>query len=424
MQPIMLGCISDDFTGATDLANNLVRGGMRVTQLLGTPNRDAAQLVDTDAVVIALKSRTIEPALAVAQSLAACRWLRACGAQQIYFKYCSTFDSTPKGNIGPVLDALLAELYSDFAVSTPAFPDNQRTVFMGHLFVGDVPLHESGMRNHPLTPMTDSNLIRVLQAQTKNSVGSVNYATIAKGGQAIRERFDRLRGDGVKHAIADAVSNDDLMTLGKALAPHRLVSGGSGVAIGLPQNWSIAPNAISAALPRASGARAIVSGSCSQASNAQVADFIARGGAAFAIDALRIAAGDISLAQEALAWARQRVRNAEPLLIYSTAAPDAVRAVQQQLGVVYAGEWVEQTLAEIAKRLVALGVGQLIVAGGETSGACMQALGVESMRIGAQIDPGVPWCHATVDGKSLHIALKSGNFGSVDFFTKAFASLQ
>ncbi|MGL5005065.1 MAG: 3-oxo-tetronate kinase, partial [Casimicrobium sp.] len=261
MRQIKLGCIADDFTGATDLANNLVRSGMRVTQFMGMPTDESALPIDADAIVIALKSRTIEPSLAVAQSIAACRWLRARGAEQIYFKYCSTFDSTPKGNIGPVLDALLEEVGSDFVISTPAFPDNQRTVFMGHLFVGDVPLHESGMRNHPLTPMTDSNLVRVLQAQTRHKVGSVNYATIAKGDQAIRERFDRLKNDGVKFAIVDAVSNSVLMTLGKALVGSRLVSGGSGVAIGLPQNWSIAPNAMSAVLPRASGAKAIVSGS-------------------------------------------------------------------------------------------------------------------------------------------------------------------
>jgi 3-dehydrotetronate 4-kinase len=424
MRQIKLGCIADDFTGATDLANNLVRSGMRVLQYMGTPNAESAHADDADAIVIALKSRTIEPSLAVAQSIAASRWLCARGAEQIYFKYCSTFDSTPKGNIGPVLDALLEELGSDFAISTPAFPDNGRTVFMGHLFVGDVPLHESGMRNHPLTPMTDSNLVRVLQAQTKHKVGLVPYALIAKGSQATQERFDRLKADGIKHAIADAVSNGDLMTLGKSLTGHRLVSGGSGVAIGLPQNWSIAPNAASAELPRATGARAIISGSCSQASNAQVADFIARGGAAFAIDGLRVAAGDASLADDALAWASPHIAKGEAVLVYSTATPETVRAVQQQLGVAHAGELIEQTLAQIAKGFVELGVGQLIVAGGETSGACTQALGIASMRIGAQIDPGVPWCHAMVHGKSLHIALKSGNFGTVDFFTKAFALLQ
>jgi 3-dehydrotetronate 4-kinase len=420
---LKLGCIADDFTGATDLANNLVRSGMRVVQFMGVPAGESAESHDADAIVIALKSRTIEPTLAVEQSIAACRWLCARGAQQIYFKYCSTFDSTSKGNIGPVLDGLLEELNCDFAISTPAFPDNQRTVFMGHLFVGELPLHKSGMRNHPLTPMTDSNLVRVLQTQTKHKVGLTSHAAFSKGAASLQDRFEELRVSGCRYSIVDAVSNVNLMTLGKAIADHRLVSGGSGVAIGLPQNWSIMPNATSAALPMASGSHAIVSGSCSQASNAQVADYIGRGGAAFAVDGTR-AAASASLATQALAWARPHVARGAPILVYSTATPETVRAVQQQLGVAHAGELIEQTLAQIAKGLVELGVGQVIVAGGETSGACTQALGIQSMRIGPQIDPGVPWCHATVDGKSLHIALKSGNFGSVDFFTKAFALLK
>jgi 3-dehydrotetronate 4-kinase len=345
------------------------------------------------------------------------------GAEQIYFKYCSTFDSTPRGNIGPVLDALLEETETDFAISTPAFPDNQRAVFMGNLFVGDVPLHESGMRNHPLTPMTDSNLVRVLQAQTKHKVGLARYATVAAGVDALHERFQQLQADNVTLAIVDAILNRDLMTLGRALKHHRLVSGGSGVAIGLPQNWGIQPNPKSAELPKAQGARAIISGSCSQASNAQVADFIARGGAAFAIDGMRVAAG-ASRVDDPVAWALPHVRSGTTVLIYSTATPDTVRAVQQQLGASHAGELIEQTLAEIAFRLVANGVGQLIVAGGETSGACVQRLGISEMRIGKQIDPGVPWCHSTANGKSLHLALKSGNFGTIDFFSKAFDVIQ
>jgi 3-dehydrotetronate 4-kinase len=418
---LRLGCIADDFTGATDLANNLVLAGMRTRQLIGVPS--AAELSDdSEAIVIALKSRTIAPEDAVAQSLAASRWLRAQGAQQIYFKYCSTFDSTPRGNIGPVLDALLAELGSDFAIATPAFPVNQRTVFMGNLFVGQVPLHESGMRNHPLTPMTDSNLVRVLQAQTMHRVGLVAHANVAGGAAGIRASIDALKREGARLAIVDAISNHDLMVLGLALKDHVLVSGGSGVAIGLPQNWGFTPNAASAALLPAQGAAAILSGSCSQASNAQVADFIARGGAAFAIDALRVASGQ-AVIDEAMAWAAPHVRANTPVLLYSTASPDAVRAVQQQLGVAHAGEVIERTLAHIAQSLVAQGVGRLIVAGGETSGACVQQLGISQMRIGPQIDPGVPWCHTQVSEQSLHLALKSGNFGTTDFFTKAFAQL-
>ncbi|WP_326543174.1 3-oxo-tetronate kinase [Pseudorhodoferax sp.] len=419
--PVLLGCIADDFTGATDLANNLVRAGMRVVQTIGVP----ALPLDTqaDAIVVALKSRTIPAADAVAQSLAALRWLKEQGAAQIYFKYCSTFDSTPEGNIGPVTDALMQALGTDFTVATPAFPDNKRTVFKGYLFAGDVLLNESGMQDHPLTPMTDANLVRVLQPQTRHKVGLVDYQTIAQGPEAIRARFAALRSEGVGIAIVDALANVDLLTLGAALKDMPLVTAGSGVAIGLPANFGIAPGAQAAALPAATGLKAVVSGSCSVATNRQVAEFIATGRPALAIDPLRIAEG-ADVRAEALAWARDQLANAPggPVLVYSTAEPASVRAIQGRLGVERAGAMVEETIAGIARGLVELGVRQLVVAGGETAGACVQALEIAQMRIGAQIDPGVPWCHALSPAapQGLHITLKSGNFGTPDFFTKAF----
>ncbi|MGF6350411.1 3-oxo-tetronate kinase [Variovorax sp. W2I14] len=425
MAKLVLGCIADDFTGATDLANNLVRAGMRVVQAIGVP---ATPLdADVDAVVVALKSRTIAPAEAIAQSLDALRWLQAQGAQQIYFKYCSTFDSTPQGNIGPVTEALMEALQCDFTIATPAFPDNKRTVFKGYLFAGDVLLNESGMQNHPLTPMIDANLVRVLQAQCTRKVGLIDHTVVARGDAAITERIAQLKGEGVSIAIVDAVSNDDLLRLGPALAKMPLVTAGSGVAIGLPANFGLSPSSQASALPAAGGLRAIVSGSCSLATNRQVLDFIQRGGAALAIDPLRIAAG-IDVAAEALAWAAPLVAN-QPVLVYSTAEAGAVKSVQGKLGVEEAGAMVERTIAAIARGLVDKGVRQLVVAGGETSGACVQALGIAQMQIGPQIDPGVPWCHAraeaakTAGGAGVHIALKSGNFGGDDFFTKAFTVL-
>jgi len=423
--PILLGCIADDFTGATDLANNLVRAGMRVVQTIGVPEAPLAADAAADAVVVALKSRTIAADQAVAQSLAALRWLRAQGARQIYFKYCSTFDSTPAGNIGPVTEALMQALDCDFTIATPAFPDNGRTVFKGYLFVGDQLLSESGMRQHPLTPMTDANLVRVLQAQTRRRVGLIEQRTLAAGSDAIRARIADLRAEGVGIAIVDAVSNDDLWRLGPALAELPLVTAGSGVAIALPANLGLAPAAQAAALPAASGLQAVLAGSCSQATQAQVAQFIACGHPALALDPLRMAAGD-AVVRQALDWAQGRLAADAPLLVYSTAEPAAVQAIQQRLGVARAGELVEQTLAAIARGLVGLGVRQLVVAGGETSGACVQALGVAQLRIGAQIDPGVPWCHAAspLAPQGLHIALKSGNFGGEDFFTRAFAVLR
>ncbi|MGR4868689.1 3-oxo-tetronate kinase [Variovorax sp. LARHSF232] len=422
---IKLGCIADDFTGATDLANNLVRAGMRVVQAIGVPSAPTA---DVDAIVVALKSRTIPAAQAVDQSLAALRWLQAQGAQQIYFKYCSTFDSTPEGNIGPVTEALMDALKIDFTIATPAFPDNQRTVFKGYLFAGDVLLSESGMRDHPLTPMTDANLVRVLQAQTtaRRKVGLIDYRVVARGADAIRERIAQLRAEGVGIAIVDALSNDDLLRLGPALAGMPLVTAGSGVAIGLPANFGLAPSSTAGALPPAPGFQAVVSGSCSLATNRQVRHFIDEAGRpALALDPLRIAEeGSDALAQQALAWAAPRLEDG-PVLVYSTAQSDAVKSVQGRLGVDEAGALVERCIAAIARGLVGqLGVRQLVVAGGETSGACVQALGIAQMQIGAQIDPGVPWCHAPAQaagGVGLRLALKSGNFGTDDFFSKAFA---
>ncbi len=414
---MLLGCIADDFTGATDLANNLTRGGMRTVQTVGVPRQPLRE--DVDAVVVALKSRTIPAADAVAQSLDALKWLQLHDFKQIYFKYCSTFDSTPAGNIGPVTEALMQALGCDFTIACPAFPEAGRTVFKGHLFVGDVLLSDSGMRDHPLTPMRDANLVRVLQAQMKGKVGLIDFADVARGPRAIRARIAALKAEGVKAAIADAISNDDLMKLGRAVSDLRLVTAGSGVAIGLPQNFAT-PDAAATALPPANGSRAIVSGSCSVATNAQVAHFIANGGAARALDPLQLAAGAAEV-ERALAWARPQLA-AGPVLFYSTAAPAAVQAAQAQLGVAQAGKLIEDALAQIARGLVESGVGQLVVAGGETSGAVVQALGIEALRIGPQIDPGVPWT-MSVGGKPIALALKSGNFGAEDFFTKAFQVL-
>ncbi|SDE82551.1 Uncharacterized conserved protein YgbK, DUF1537 family [Variovorax sp. CF079] len=427
----LLGCIADDFTGATDLANNLVRSGMRTVQTIGIPEDESAA-IDADAIVVALKSRTIAPADAVAQSLDALRWLRAQGVQQVYFKYCSTFDSTPEGNIGPVTDALLDALSDlpngEFTIACPAFPENQRTIFNGHLFVGEQLLSDSGMRNHPLTPMTDANLVRVLQLQTKHKVGLVTYDVVAQGARAIRERFAALKAEGVRIAVVDAVSNEDLIQIGAAVQDMPLVTAGSGLAIGLPQNWQFNEPGAAAAradrLPPASGLRAIVSGSCSQATNVQVLHFKRSGRASFAVDPLAIAAGD-DVVGEALAWAGEHVLDG-PVLVYATAESASVKDVQAQLGVARAGELVEEALSSIALGLVERGVRQLVVAGGETSGAVVRELNVRQMGIGPQIDPGVPWTavHSPAcAGETLHMALKSGNFGTTDFFTKAFDQL-
>ena len=426
---LKLGCIADDFTGATDLANNLVRAGMRVLQIIGVPASSPSQpppdLNDVDAVVVALKSRTAPVAQAVAQSLAAARWLQAQGALALYFKVCSTFDSTAQGNIGPVAEALF-ELVSDdeaLAIVTPAFPENGRTVFKGHLFVGEQLLSDSPMRHHPLTPMLDANLVRVLQAQLQTCrVGLIEHRVVADGVAAVRARMAVLRAEGLQFAIADAISDTCLQTLAAAAHGQPLVVAGSGLAIGIPALHGLRPSADAARLPPAHGAAAIISGSCSAATQQQVAHFIAAGGAAFMVDPFRLAAGH-DVAAQALAWAAPRL-GAQPVLVAATATPDAVRAVQAALGAAQAGVLLEACLARVASGLVHAGVGRLVVAGGETAGACVQALGITQLRIGPQIDPGVPWCSAPDVAGGLHLALKSGNFGAVDFFSRAFALLQ
>ncbi|MEI6304141.1 MAG: 3-oxo-tetronate kinase [Betaproteobacteria bacterium] len=420
---ILLGCIADDFTGATDLANNLVRGGMRTVQTIGVPPGPLSG--DVDAVVVALKSRTIPAAEAVAQSLEALAWLKAQGCRQFYFKYCSTFDSTAAGNIGPVTEALMKALGTGFTIACPAFPENKRTVFKGYLFAGEVLLNESGMQNHPLTPMTDPNLVRVLQAQCQSKVGLIDYETVARGPEAIAARIAEFKATAVGIAVIDAISNEDLMRMGLAFAGMPLVTAGSGVAIGLPQNFAAAGLLSSAAsasvLPKTAGHAAIVSGSCSIATNGQVVDFIRKGGAAYSLDPLKLAAGEPEV-ERVLAWAAPLLQRG-PVLVYSTAEPQAVKAIQARLGVGDAGSMVEHAIAAIARGLVDAGVNRMIVAGGETSGAVVQALGVTALRIGPQIDPGVPWT-STVGGKPILLALKSGNFGTPDFFTKAFTQLQ
>lgn len=428
----LLGCIADDFTGATDLANMLVRGGMRTVQTIGVPDTEelTAAAGDADALVIALKSRTTAAADAVSQSLAALAWLRAQGCRQFFFKYCSTFDSTDAGNIGPVAEALLGALADlpggGSTIACPAFPENGRTVYRGHLFVGDALLSESGMENHPLTPMRDANLVRVLERQVDGKVGLVRYDAVARGSDAVRAAIDAQRAAGVRIAIADAISDSDLHTLGAACADMALVTGGSGMALGLPENFRraglLSGEHDAAALPRVAGHAVVLAGSASKATNAQVAAW-RESHAAWRIDPLALARGE-PLVERAVAFAREHfdTPTPEPVLIYATATPDEVRAVQRELGVERAGALVEAALASIASALQALGVRRFVVAGGETSGAVVQALGVRALQIGPQIDPGVP-ATVTIGSVPIALALKSGNFGSVDFFEKALRQL-
>ena len=415
--PLLLGCIADDFTGATDLANTLVKGGMTAVQVIGVPT---GPLPEADAIIIALKSRTAPVGEAVTQSLAACEALLAVGAKQIFWKYCSTFDSTDQGNIGPVADALLKRLGSGFALACPAFPTNGRTIYLGHLFVGNALLNESGMENHPLTPMTDANLVRVLGRQTDGAVGLVPFTSVEQGAAATRQAMMRLAEQGRRYAIVDAVTDQHLLAIGEAAAQHALITGGSGVAMGLPENFRRAgllpARGDAASLPPMQGMAAVVAGSCSRATLGQIG--LARDHVpVLELDAL--ATPDAAaLTAQALDWVEGKLTADRPVVIAASAPPEKVAALQAKLGRDAAGALIEAAMAAIAEGLVARGVGRLVVAGGETSGAVVQRLGVTALRIGPEIDPGVPWTFA--EPRGLHLALKSGNFGARDFFLKAF----
>ena len=417
----LLGCIADDFTGATDLANILVRGGMRTVLTIGVPLEALDASLDADAVVVALKSRTAPVDQAIGDSLAALRWLQGRGCSQFFFKYCSTFDSTAAGNIGPVAEALQEALKTDFAMACPAFPATGRTVYQGHLFVHDRLLSQSGMQNHPLTPMRESNLVQVLQSQSRAKVGLIAQSDVAQGAATVLERMATLRHEGVRLAIADAISDADLVTLGEACAHAPLVTGGSGVAQGLPANFRRTGqlrDIDAAMLPRVDGPAVVLSGSASSATNAQVAAWLRSGRRAFRIDPLALARGE-SVVAAALEFAKAD----EPTLVYANSSLDEVRQVQSQLGVARAGALIEDALGQIAAGLRARGTRRFVVAGGETSGAVVQALGLKALRIGRQIDPGVPETQSLGDTEPLAVVLKSGNFGSEDFFDKALRHL-
>lgn len=429
---IVLGAIADDFTGATDLANNLVRSGMRCVQLIGVPDGElsgesAGAVNDGDAIVVALKSRSCPASEAIADSLAALRWLQEQGARQIFFKYCSTFDSTEAGNIGPVSDALVEHLGIAQTVMIPAFPANGRTVYQGHLFVGDRLLNDSGMQHHPLTPMRDADLVRVLSRQTPHPVGLVPRAVLARGGAATRQHLDVLAIQGARHVICDTLDERDLEILAEATADMPLVTGGSGLAQTLPaeyrrRGWS-EEVAEPGRLEPAQGSALVLSGSCSRTTLGQVAHFLEhRPG--IVLDPLALARSEAHL-EQVLAFARERLADNGPVLIYATADPERVEVAQTTLGASRAGLLVEQALGQLARTLVAEGVGRLVVAGGESAGAVVSALGIRSLRIGEQIDPGVPWAQTVLPGSGapLSLALKSGNFGGEDFFTRAFEVL-
>ncbi|RDD69839.1 3-oxo-tetronate kinase [Paracoccus versutus] len=419
----ILGVIADDFTGATDIASMLARGGMRVVQTIGP---EAVPLVarDTDAVVIALKTRSIAACDAVAQSLAALDALRRAGIPQVQFKYCSTFDSTPEGNIAPVSEALAEALGCPLIPHVPALPVNGRTVYKGHLFVGDALLHESGMQAHPLNPMTDANLVRWLGRQTSRPVGLADHQLLSRGPDALREALERMRQDGILHVIGDAIDEDALSIWARVLSEYPFFAGGSGLATPLARRLGETGRFTPDRNPpgfasETAGHTLILAGSCSTATLAQIQAFRDKGGQIRQIEPTALNENPKAV-QDLIGWAADALKSG-PALIHGSTGHEEVAAAQRALGISRAGQIVEAALSKIARALVRLPqTGRLVVAGGETSGAVVSALDVAALRIGAEIDPGVPWTLAleAAGRQIIPLALKSGNFGGPDFFLR------
>jgi uncharacterized protein YgbK (DUF1537 family) len=417
---LALGCIADDYTGASDLANMLTRCGLRTVQTIGVPTNELA-LPDVDAVVVSLKSRSIEAPQAVARSREADKWLRGRGAPHVLFKICSTFDSTDAGNIGPVMDALRVDSGDDIVLVTPAFPGTGRTVYQGNLFVGSVPLNESPLKDHPLNPMLDSNLVRVLARQSKSKIGLADFATVAKGSDAIRARLAELAKQGIGAAVIDAVFDPELEVIGQVALDHRLSVGASGMGLGLARglvaSGKVKPASSGADQKAIGGPVACIAGSCSQATLAQIAQ-AGKSMPVLRLDPEKILTGQAE-AERAIEWARANM-GAAPVLIASSSSPDQVSALQAKHGRDAAGHAIEQTMAAISEGLVAAGVRRLVIAGGETSGAVVDRLGVPAFLVGPEIAAGIPVlrCVGWDKGESV-MALKSGNFGGPDFFNDA-----
>ncbi len=419
---LVLGCIADDITGASDLGLMLASHGMPTTMILGVPGDDRA--IPTPAVVIALKTRTMERNGAVEVSSAAARWLQNAGARQLYFKYCSTFDSTAEGNIGPVTDALMHLTGADLTVLLPAFPENGRTVRNGDLLVNGVPLADSPMRNHPLTPMRESSLIRLMDGQTtEGKTGSIDIGTVHKGVPAIRKALQQERAHGHRYVAIDTLETDDFGPIAEAVAELPLVTGASGIAAALPEVYRrkglVDSGVKPTELPVLPGNAVVLAGSCSEATRSQIA--------VFENDATSIVVDPLSLFRgasdaEQLAQSAVEAVAARDVLVHSSTSPEGLKSVQGKLGASVSAELVEDTLAHVAKRLLESGVRKFIVAGGETSGAVAHALGIDELSVSRQIDPGVPWMVSGGD-EPICLAFKSGNFGEPDLFSKALGML-
>ncbi|PSH59027.1 serine kinase [Phyllobacterium brassicacearum] len=423
---ILLGSIADDYTGASDLANTLMKNGLRTVQTVGIPDPSLA-LPDVDAVVVSLKIRSVAAAEAVAAATAADGWLRKRGAIHVLYKICSTFDSTDTGNIGPVTNALSGGSADSVVLVTPAFPETGRTVYLGHLFVGEQLLNESPLKDHPLNPMHDANLVRVMARQSRGAVGLVGLSTVSDGPEAVKTRLETLRATGVTAAIADAIFERDLETLGTVALQTWVSTGASGLGLGLARalvrsgQVPLRTGATADAIRPVGGLAAIVAGSCSKATLQQLA-IAEQSMPVLRLDPERLLAGSEEI-NAAISWAGDRI-SAGPIVIAASAAPEMVSQLQSRYGRDASGHAIESATSSIAAELVARGVRRMVIAGGETSGAAVDRLGIPAFLIGPEIAPGVPVLRTigNVQGDML-LALKSGNFGGGDFFAAALAMM-
>ena len=422
---MILGIIGDDFTGSSDIANNLKKSGMQVSMYAGIPPLNKkTSLTNADAAVIALKTRTIPINDAVSESLKALEWLKNAGCSQFIFKYCSTFDSTKEGNIGPVTDAIMEELNVDFTIACPSFPDAGRTVFCGHMFVNGKPLNESGMEKHPLTPMIDNNLIRWLNFQTKHNVGLIDYETINCGVKSVTNKVNILKNEGYKYAIVDTINNDNFDVICNGVKDLQFLTGGSGIALGLPKIYKkeglLSDEEFQ--IPENSTNAIILSGSCSSATLNQI-EVYKKENPSYFISADEVMNNE-NLIEDVIKW----IKNNETLspLIYSSADPKIVKEKQTRYGQEILANKIESFFEKLSNKLLNHTFGIFISAGGETSGAVVNGLGLQEFKIGQEISHGVPalWSPNSNCNKPVSVTLKSGNFGQIDFFKRALQILR
>lgn len=409
---MIIGCIADDFTGASDAASFLVKGGMQTILFNGIP-QEKERTESCQAIVIALKTRTQKTEDAVKETLKAAEWLKENGAKQLYIKYCSTFDSTPKGNIGPIMDALLEKYEVPTTILCPALPVNGRVVKDGNLYVNGIPLNQSSMKDHPLTPMWDSDVGKLMRDQSRYDCVKISCGEMNKP-EEVQKKI-RLFGAEKPHfyVIPDFETGKDARSIVQNFGKLPILSGSSGILTELAGQYKLEKSTTLKTDERTIGSGLLLAGSCSQATRSQIAFVQKNGIKSKRMDPLKLLAGEQT---EQELWDFIQTNHTD-VLIYSSDTPESVRKVQQA-GREQIAELLERTMANLAKRALQAGYTRLVIAGGETSGAVTKALGYRSYMIGTSVAPGVP-IMIPRENKNVRLVLKSGNFGQEDFLKRA-----